>query len=646
MIVRHRSRRARMWNMGLLFLIYYCVSIYSARGQDNKPDIPLDVGSLPEAADADVMAESESTTPNYYLTSETSEAEPGTTVATPMHGAVPTWRPRRDNCTPPAIEQFPQPLMNKWARQHGGLILHILVAIYTFFGLAIVCDEYFVASLDRLCEELKLSPDVAGATFMAAGSSAPELATVVIGVFFAKDDIGISGVIGSAVFNIMFVISVCALCSGTVCQLNWWPLVRDCFFYCVSILVMLIIIFNDVISCGESVVMLLCYVVYCIALHFNTELERWALGLNLPFKLPSKEEQSALVTYKNVPESSYTQGTQQKESETSPQQQQQQQAQPSTQGDYQSYNDPNASWDPNAAWGEEGHSQSQPTAISVKPSQPPVDDWGMSQFAQGQGQENMGYHADQPESVVTGDTAPAAPKTQVAAVPAGVEYYKSTDKQREPRPDPLLRPTEGGMPGLVSWYVVYPIHFLCKKTMPDCRQLQYRNWYPFTFLISMVWISFYSYFMVWMITVIGSTLAIPDTVMGLTFVAAGVSVPDALSSIAVIKEGYGDMAVSNAIGSNVFDILVCLGLPWFIQTAIIKPGSHVNVISKGLAYSTLSLFSTVVFLILSTHLNGWKLDKRLGIILMIWYLFFITLAALYEMNVFGYMNPPECPSTY
>jgi len=35
----------------------------------------------------------------------------------------------------------------------------------------------------------------------------------------------------------------------------------------------------------------------------------------------------------------------------------------------------------------------------------------------------------------------------------------------------------------------------------------------------------------------GSTLGIPDTVMGLTFVAAGVSVPDALSSLAVVKEG-------------------------------------------------------------------------------------------------------------
>ncbi|KAH8359124.1 hypothetical protein KR093_004469 [Drosophila rubida] len=673
-----------MWNMGLLFLIYYCVSIYSANG-DEKADIPLDVGSLPEAADADVPPELINTSPNPMASTDvTSKQKPDEVEATKatIHGALPTWRPKRDNCTPPAIEQFPQPLMNKWARQHGGLILHILVAIFTFFGLAIVCDEYFVASLDRLCEgkratsmqaftliasgillfflfllchaELKLSPDVAGATFMAAGSSAPELATVVIGVFFAKDDIGISGVIGSAVFNIMFVISVCALCSGTVCQLNWWPLVRDCFFYCVSILVMLIIIFNDVISCFESVVMLLCYVGYCVALCFNTELERWAMSLNLPFKLPSKEEQSALVTYKNVPESSYTQGNggQSQSKETDPSAQQKQKQQEASQGDYQSYNDPNASWDPNAAWGEESQSQSQappmPMAASARSSQPPVDDWGMGQFNQGQGQENMGYHGDQPDSVVTGEAAAAAAaaaKSQVATTPGGgVDYYKSTDKQREPRPDPLVRPTEGGLPALVAWYVVYPIHFLCKKTMPDCRQEQYRNWYPFTFLISMVWISFYSYFMVWMITVIGSTLAIPDTVMGLTFVAAGVSVPDALSSIAVIKEGFGDMAVSNAIGSNVFDILVCLGLPWFIQTAIIAPGSHVNVISKGLAYSTLSLFSTVVFLILSTHLNGWKLDKRLGIILMIWYLFFITLAALYEMNVFGYMNPPECVS--
>ncbi|KAG8230719.1 hypothetical protein J437_LFUL010820, partial [Ladona fulva] len=163
-------------------------------------------------------------------------------------GAHPTWRPRRENCTAPAIEQFPRPLMGPHARRSGGLIIHFAAAFYTFLGLAIVCDYYFVASLDRICEELHLSPDVAGATFMAAGSSAPELATVVIGVFFAKDDIGVSGVIGSAVFNIMFVISVCALCSGTVAYLSWWPLVRDCFFYMIAILAMLCTIYDEHIT--------------------------------------------------------------------------------------------------------------------------------------------------------------------------------------------------------------------------------------------------------------------------------------------------------------------------------------------------------------------------------------------------------------
>ena len=49
----------------------------------------------------------------------------------------------------------------------------------------------------------------------------------------------------------------------------------------------------------------------------------------------------------------------------------------------------------------------------------------------------------------------------------------------------------------------------------------------------------------------------------------------------VVSTGYGDMATSNAIGSNVFDILVCLGVPWFLQTAVVDPGSVVRVLSKG-----------------------------------------------------------------
>ena len=57
-----------------------------------------------------------------------------------------------------------------------------------------------------LFTSLGISEDVAGATFMAAGGSAPELFTSMIGVFIAFSDVGIGTIVGSAVFNILFVI--------------------------------------------------------------------------------------------------------------------------------------------------------------------------------------------------------------------------------------------------------------------------------------------------------------------------------------------------------------------------------------------------------------------------------------------------------
>lgn len=56
--------------------------------------------------------------------------------------------------------------------------------------------------------------------------------------------------------------------------------------------------------------------------------------------------------------------------------------------------------------------------------------------------------------------------------------------------------------------------------------------------------------------------------MGLTFLAAGTSVPEAVSSIIVTNQGHGSMGISNSIASNTFDILLCLGLPWLIKSLV------------------------------------------------------------------------------
>lgn len=53
--------------------------------------------------------------------------------------------------------------------------------------------------------------------------------------------------------------------------------------------------------------------------------------------------------------------------------------------------------------------------------------------------------------------------------------------------------------------------------------------------------------------------------MGLTFLAAGTSLPEAVSSVIVTNQGHGAMGISSSISSNTFDILLCLGIPWFLK---------------------------------------------------------------------------------
>lgn len=142
-----------------------------------------------------------------------------------------------------------------------------------FVALAIVCDEFFVPSLDVIIEQIGCSEDVAGATFMAAGGSAPELFTSVIGVFIAFSDVGIGTIVGSAVFNILFVIGMCALFSKTVLCLTWWPLLRDCTFYSISLLTLIAFFLDERIEMYEAAILLAIYGFYVFFMKYNVKAE-------------------------------------------------------------------------------------------------------------------------------------------------------------------------------------------------------------------------------------------------------------------------------------------------------------------------------------------------------------------------------------
>ena len=110
-----------------------------------------------------------------------------------------------------------------------------------------------------------------------------------------------------------------------------------------------------------------------------------------------------------------------------------------------------------------------------------------------------------------------------------------------------------------------------------------------------------------------------------------------------ILSGYGNMAVSNTVGSNIFDILMCLGLPWFLQTAVIQPNSVIPVSSRGLTYTSITLLGAIMVLIAGFIANKWRLSKLFGFGCLLAYVVIVAFACLYELNVFGPFTLPVCP---
>lgn len=189
---------------------------------------------------------------------------PVTTTAPPLPAPQP---PHRKG-------DYPEDIFSVEQRRQGWVILHIIGMIYMFAALAIVCDEFFVPALEVITASLEISDDVAGATFMAAGGSAPELFTSLIGVFISHSNVGIGTIVGSAVFNILFVIGMCAVFSREMLHLTWWPLFRDVSFYILDLIMLIIFFLDNMILWWESVLLVLGYLSYVCFMKFNSQIEQ------------------------------------------------------------------------------------------------------------------------------------------------------------------------------------------------------------------------------------------------------------------------------------------------------------------------------------------------------------------------------------
>ena len=115
-----------------------------------------------------------------------------------------------------------------------------------------------------------------------------------------------------------------------------------------------------------------------------------------------------------------------------------------------------------------------------------------------------------------------------------------------------------------------------------------------------------------------------ETLVGLTIVAVGTSLPELVTSMVAAKKGENDIAVGNAIGSSIFNVVLILGL-----SSTIKPMSGITLNE----YIDIFVMIGSVVLLALFALKSHKINRTQGIIMILTYALFLTFIILREYNV-------------
>eukprot|EP00041_Stephanoeca_diplocostata_P020275 m.451379 g.451379 ORF g.451379 m.451379 type:complete len:728 (+) comp21526_c0_seq1:396-2579(+) len=642
----------------------------------------------------------------------------------------------------------------------GWIILYILVVVHLFLGIAILCDDFFVPSLEAISEALQLSDDVAGATFMAAGSSAPELFTSLAGVV-VDSDVGVGTIVGSAVFNILVIVTLSGAFAGQVLDVKWSCVVRDSAFYGSSIVLFILFAWDGYIEWWESFIFLAVYALYIVFMVYNEQLlakleafvtgtdssrvapekcdttdveaaRRQLRGSNQPGELPASTDNAdatGRVARATEPVVSLTlQAMEQKRqgsndvlntkishvassSNTS-----MARASSFDPADFRKLIEPatvkqarrgsvmvSPTVSGAAASSSSRNNLSSPimrvlsasdshlgTEVSEKGSDHKFRYSRVGQLsnvlrggAKGSIKKSNRVHPQmspsQVERTISESSTESASAQQLRVVDSQISrkssplaHAASADalcaKQSldAPTPTAVAESTcgercctpclygehpSGGVMEWTAFLLSAPYNWAFVNTIPlsyrpvppgasdDTKQL---GKYKLAFFSCILWIAALSFVMVTIIVRLGCLLGIDDYVMGLVFVAAGTSIPDALASILVAREGAGSMAVSNAIGSNVFDINLGIGLPFMIKALVqSKPVdllSDEDRLAKGDNDEVIPhvkfgfiLLGILCITLLGFKLNRFKLTKYFGGLLFSMYVIFITYAMVQEL---------------
>lgn len=124
-------------------------------------------------------------------------------------------------------------------------------------------------------------------------------------------------------------------------------------------------------------------------------------------------------------------------------------------------------------------------------------------------------------------------------------------------------------------------------------------------------------------TIIAQELGVPESVIALTFVALGTSLPELVTGITSLKKGCGALSLGNVIGANLFNLLLVSGLACTLSPFKVPVEKQVAGLPASFVIDIPLMFAVMAFVTIPALIRG-KLSRIQGIILLIVYVAFCT----------------------
>eukprot|EP00947_MAST-08B_sp_MAST-8B-sp1_P002654 g2654.t1 len=335
-------------------------------------------------------------------------------------------------------------------------VIFVALMLYAFLAISLVCDDYLVPALVRVCQRFSLPAEAAGASLLAFGSSAPEIVISAISVAggAASVDLGLTSVLGSAIIAFALVPAAVVWASPErLLTLRSWPFARDLAFFLISLLMLLSFTFrgSGQITWPQSLALVCIYPAYLASI--------W-----LPLRCGGGPSSSGAAA--------------------------------------------------NLGLGEH------------EPRHGGINDAEASQ----------GFLAeDERRAAAAGGGGDGTDGADSYAL-AGGGQDDGNASEEWPRP---LR--------LAAKPIAFVLKYTCPPVAEDGR---WEHFYGLTFLIAIAGIS--------------SRVGLPQFIEGSIMLALGAQIPDTLASCAMAKQGLGGGALSNAVGSQIVNVLLGFGLSAFL----------------------------------------------------------------------------------